>query len=542
MDLLPTRATFAPGDEVAVEVLGAPGPVTVALWHLDRRVTTVEVPEGETLARFGALSEGGYGVEALADGEAAGEAVPARTALDVLEDPLSRPRYSFVSDYAPGRDTAGVIDLVRRLHLNAVQFYDWMYRHATLLPPDGAAAGPDETFTDALGREISLATVRRLVDAVHGAGSLAFGYAAVYAVGSEAWPEWKDVGLYRADGTPWTLGEDFLWNVDPTTERWLERFTGELRASLASVGFAGFHLDQYGAPKRALRADGSAVDLAAAFPALIARVAADVPGARLIFNNVNDFPTWATAGAPQAATYIEVWPPHTRLAHLGGLIARARALAPGTTPILAAYLSAYQADEVGGRQAERLELATAWSHGGGVLLHGEEGAALTEAYYVRHKRLAAESLEATRRGYDFAVRYGDLLFDPAAVDVTRTEVGGVNEEIRVEASVPVGTDGEAGALWVRAVRGPHGLVLHLIDLSGQEDDRWDAGKRPPTGIAGVRVRVQRDGAQAPRFLYAEPASCPGLRPLPSRTEGRYDVVDLPPLGAWTMLWLTPPRA
>ena len=38
---------------------------------------------------------------------------------------------------------------------------------------------------------------------------------------------------------------------------------------MAKVGFAGFHLDQYGAPKYALRADGTPVDLAEAFPALI---------------------------------------------------------------------------------------------------------------------------------------------------------------------------------------------------------------------------------------------------------------------------------
>ena len=39
----------------------------------------------------------------------------------------------------------------------------------------------------------------------------------------------------------------------------------------------GFHLDQYGAPKRALRADGTEVDLALAFPALIDHLAGELP-------------------------------------------------------------------------------------------------------------------------------------------------------------------------------------------------------------------------------------------------------------------------
>ena len=96
----------------------------------------------------------------------------------------SRPRYGFVSHYEAGRATDGVAENVRRFHLNAVQFYDWMYRHAKLMPPE-------EEFEDALGQRISLATVRRLVAAVHEAGSLPIAYAAVYAVGKEAWPEWE---------------------------------------------------------------------------------------------------------------------------------------------------------------------------------------------------------------------------------------------------------------------------------------------------------------------------------------------------------------
>src|SRR4029077_824632 len=118
-----------------------------------------------------------------------------------------------------------------------------------------------------------------------------------------------------------------------------------------------------------------------------------------------------------------------------------------------------------------LQLATVFSHGGTTLLHGEEHGALTEAYYVRHKELGPASEDAARRYYDFAVRYGDLLFDRDAVDVTRTHLGGVNEEVTIEAPVPVATDCAPGVLWARAVRTSRGLFVSLIDLSAQEDDR-----------------------------------------------------------------------
>jgi dextranase len=514
IELLPTRATFAPGEDVEVEVRGPVGATTVSLWQLERKVAEVSATD---LASFGRLEPGGYGVEA--DG--------ARTALDVLADPFERFRYGFASDFGADRDPSGLADNVRRLHLNGVQFYDWMYRHATLVPPQ-------DDFEDALGRPVSLATVRSLAAAVRAAGSLPLAYAAVYAVGAEAWPEWQDEGLYRADGTPWMLG-DFLWNVDPGSDRWLEHFCAQLRSAL-DVGFAGFHLDQYGAPQRALRRDGREVDLAEAFPRLLERVRAALPDARLVFNNVNDFPTWATARAPQDAVYVEVWPPHDRLDHLGGLVAKARALAPDKPVSLAAYLSAYAADAAGAEEALRLELATVFSHGGSCLLFGEDDAILTDPYYVRHHRLDAAAGEAARRYHDFAVRYGDLLFDRTAVDVTRTVTGGINEDVRMTAPVPVATDCVPGALWTRATAGAHGLVLSLVDLSAQADAAWDAPKHAPATLEGVTVALRRVGRTPSRVHVATP-DAPTALELRPEADGGYDVVRLPAFSTWALVWV-----
>ena len=518
VEVLPTKATFAPGDAIEVDVSGVADPTDVMLWHLDRLVATVTVEPGET-ATFPPQPEGGYGIEA------GGET----SALDVLADPLSRPRYGFVSHYEPGRDTAGVAEQIRRLHLNAVQFYDWMYRHAQLLPPQ-------DEFEDALGRPISLATVRELAGAVQRAGSLPLAYAAVYAVGKDERARWSEIALTRSDGTPWTLGDDFLWIVDPTDEDWLQFLAGELRAAADSVGFAGFHLDQYGAPKRALRPDGSIVDLARGFPRLIDRIAAELPDARLIFNNVNDFPTETTASADQDAIYIEIWPPHDELGHLAGLVSKARLLAPDKPVILAAYLSQFGSDEATASAAERLLLATVFSHGATVLLHGEERAVLTDPYYVRHIEVEDATRETSRRYYDFAVRYGDILFDPTAVDVTRTHIAPETREVTVDARVPVATDCVAGALWVRVIRGARGLLVSLVDLSSQSDVLWGAPKRPPRPLADVRLRIERTAPTSIHF--ASPESSPSLRLLEAEREGRHDVVTLPPFSTWGLVWVS----
>ena len=483
------------------------------------KVAEAEVTPDEPVASFGVLPAGGYGVDATGD---------AHSALEVLGDPFERLRYGFVSDYGRDRDVEGVADNVRRLHLNAVQFYDWMYRHANLLPPT-------DEFTDTLGRTVSLDTVRRIVHAVAGAGAAPLGYAAVYAVGAEHREQWSAEGLYHADGAPWMLA-DFLWNVDPANERWLDHFTADLGRAAESVGFAGFHLDQFGAPKRAQRRDGSLVDLARAFPALIEGVRSALPDARLVFNNVNDFPTEATARAPQDAVYIEVWSPHDRLDHLAGLITKARVLAPGRPVTLAAYLSVYARSDAGALAALRLELATVFSHGATCLLHGEEDAILVDPYYVRHERLDGAGRSVTRRYYDFAVRYGDFLFDRTAVDVTRTHTGGINKELQVSAVAPVATDCTPGTLWVRAIETEARLLISLIDLTAQDEVLWDTAKRPHSPLHGVRVAVERVGRFRPQVFFASPEESPVALALGARLDGNCVIADIPAFTTWALVW------
>jgi dextranase len=522
-ELLPVKAAYGPGEPLDVEITGAKAGDRLELWRLDELIASTRVGRGR-FASFPPQKPGGYGLELLREGRAL-----ARSALDVLERPGSRLRYGFVSRFEPGRDPRPVVDHARRLHLNAVQLYDWMYRHARLLPPR-------PVFDDPLGRRLSLQTVRRIVDGLARAGSEPLGYAAVYAVGEAEAREWEPEALLRPDGTPWRLGDDFLRLVDPAARRWLAHLARELEQARAEVGFAGFHLDQYGWPKRALRADGTEVDLAAAFVGLLVGLRRALPTARLIFNNVNAFPVWATAAAPQDAVYVEVWPPHDGFEHLAQLVTDARRLAPGKPVILAAYMSVFaHAPEAAALRAARLTMATIFSHGGSHLLCGEDGAVLTDPYYPRHHVLSVRGRAIFRRWYDFAVRYGDLLYAPKATDVTRSWVGGVNEDIRLEGSPPVATDPRAGSVWARLTEVDEGFVLHLVNLTGVGETRWDTPAAALPRVRGLRLSVLRQTATAPDVAVADPDGKPALRALRVRSADDRDVVDLPPFDTWLMV-------
>jgi dextranase len=514
-ELLPELATFPAGREVRVEVRDL-RPGTLCVRHLGEVVA--EVPhDGHGLVSLGALTPGGYGVEA--------EGV--RTALDVQREPRSRLRYGFVASFPPGRDPGGVAELARRLHLTAVQLYDWAYRHADLL-------GGGEEYVDPLGRPVSLPTVRALAAALRACGADPLGYAAVYAVGEEEWARWSHLALLRAGGEPWSLGT-FLRIVDPAHPEWLEHLAGQLRRAVAETGLAGFHLDQYGYPRRARRADGARVDVAESFATLLAHLRAQLPAERLVFNQVNDFPTWRTAHSPQDAVYIEPWHPQDDLGDLARTVERARRA--GKPVVLAAYQSVYRsADAASADTATALTMATLFSHGATQLLAGEEGNVLVDPYYVDNHPAEPGTLALLRRWYDFLVEHDELLMGPQE-DVTTAYVGPYNDECDV-VGLPCTGEPTAGAVWRRVVQVDGRLVVHLVNLLDQPDARWDAPRAAVRPVTGGVLRIRRV-AGWPRVRVADPDGEGYLRDVPLRDDGEHVLAELPPLRVWQLVLVDP---
>ncbi|OJV80975.1 MAG: hypothetical protein BGO37_15800 [Cellulomonas sp. 73-92] len=518
--LLPTRSRYSTGADVEIEVRTA-GPGRLVVRHLGAVVGTADAAGPGTVS-LGALAAGGYGV----DLETADGTPVARTAVLVTDEPRGRMRYGFVASYAPDKDVAAVVDLARRLHLDAVQLYDWAYRHADLM-------GGGETYADPLGQPIALDTVRRLAAGLAAAGTDALGYAAVYGVGSEEWPAWSHRALLRADGEAWSLG-DFLTLVDPGAPDWQEHLVGDLRAAVAAVGLHGFHLDQYGYPRWAGLVGGGAVDLSRSFRALIEAVRTGLPDARLVFNNVNDFPTRATADAPQDAVYIEVWPPHTTLGSLARLVERARAARDGRPVVIAAYQHVY---EVAPRSEADLStsftMATLFSHGATQLLAGEQGNLLVDPYYVRNRPAEPETLALLQRWYDFLVEHDELLMAPGAADVSGAWVGAYNDALDVRFAAAPTTDGPTpGGVWRRVVQVGELLVVHLINLAGQADTEWDAPRAVPADPGAGTLRVKRAGSAVPVVRVADPDRGGHLTDVAVELDGEDAVAVLPPPHVW----------
>ena len=479
MDLIFDKVSFKPSEQITG---AAPKEGIIKVSRLGEDISEFACTDKFDLGMF---PEGSYSISWSSNGDD-----KVTSAFEVLSDSWTRLRYGFVAEFSDSVQTENYVDWAKKIHITAVQFYDWAWKHEFLTTTDSH-------YPDPLGQDISTKKIKELIQRYQDIGSIASGYAAIYAVDAQGWERWKDSGLFDIEGNPYTLGDDFLWILDPADPKWLTHMISELKKA-HEFGFTAFHLDQYGWPKNALRADGVAVDLAERFPQMLNEIVKALPSAKHIFNNVNDYPTWSTTQTPQHATYIEVWDPHSTYKHLADLVAKARELDSSKPIILSAYLHPFGKVNDGVDEAEavasfELTFASITSGGASHLITGGDGRILHHAYYVTNYVAPASTLKIIQNYFDLTVACGDLLYDPTRVDVTLTNAFGVNNEIRFLSKSPISHEPTPEHLWIRVFSGKTGLTVHVINLLDQADCAWDAPKSVISSQAELTISIEAAG-------------------------------------------------
>ncbi|MGZ3663418.1 MAG: glycoside hydrolase family 66 protein [Ktedonobacterales bacterium] len=487
----------------------------------------------------------GYGVVVEVRGEGGQILARRSTAIDVLDSWTQAPRYGFLSDFAPG-DTAGEAHAaaLARYHINVAQFYDWMWRHFELMPPT-------EDFTDALGRSLSLRSVRAKVAACHHYGIAALGYAAVYGAEPEYIESHPDEMVFDENGKPYSLDKLFyIMNLAPDSP-WRSRMLQTMREAVRDVPFDGLHLDQYGFPKEsAFDSQGRAYDMAADFATFINEARAAIQlrerEARVIFNAVENWPIELVAPTDQDAVYIEVWPPYVQYRDLQQLIVAAQHLAPDKQVILAAYMKplgdAAALDEA--EAATRLTSAAIWANGGFHLLLGEQDAALYDPYYVKHALLLPEFARVMRDYYDFVVRYMNILSDRR---LTLCDGETVSARTATIDGYHVSTNGDAGTIWIIERAMPGYRTISFINLTTSTDANWNVPTSPAVALEALPVRLRLDdhenALQVRRVFAATPDDGSGTPvalafSLHREADGTTGITfELPHLAYWTLVYL-----
>ncbi|HET7580119.1 MAG TPA: glycoside hydrolase family 66 protein [Bacillales bacterium] len=487
----------------------------------------------------------GYGVKIeIFEGDTqAGEGF---TAFDVADHWKRAPRYGFLSGFSSGeKGKLADAEALNKFHLNVIQFYDWMYRHDDLIPPENE-------FIDPMGRTLSYPVVKEKIDALHQKGMAAMAYGAVYASLKDFHDQHPEWGLYTGDGKPLHLINIFyLMDISPDSP-WVDNIIAEFKKAIEE-GFDGIHMDQYGFPKKAVRYENGRkewVNLAECYPALIDQAKSELEKVNesvgLIFNNVSNYPVHTTATADQEAVYIEVWPPVVHLRELKGLIDRGRELSAKKHVILSAYLPTFKkgdcVDPIPAENGALLTMATIFASGGFHLLLGEENNVLTEAYYPDYGRMRTDFVHEVRRYYDFIVYYGKLLYPFELNDVSMTYTGGINTEVQFKGDAAFSPNGDLDTVWIMVKQLDHFEIIHLINLVGLEDDFWDHVKRKrPREQEKIECQVLLEGKL--KGIYLASPDFQSIRPI----NLSYEIIDhnhgkvakflIPQLFIWDMIYI-----
>jgi dextranase len=444
------------------------------------------------------------------------------SSFDVLEHWTQMPRYGFLSDFSPARPDPGeTLDGLLAYRINALQFYDWMYRHDTLL-------ADHEPYYDPLGRLISRQTIDELIQAAHERQVAAMPYTAVYGASLDflyTHPEW---GLFGPEGKP-VYFFDFLAIMDPRPAApWTRHLLSEYQQMLQHTAFDGIHIDQYGDPKLGFDAQGQSFDLAQPLAKFIDAARRVVDEQRssgtVIFNAVGNWPIEAVAPAEQDLVYIEVWPPLNEFSDLHNLIVSAQPFGGGKPVILAAYIPPEWPVNV------RLADAVIFASGGGHIELGEQRGLLADPYFPKYGRLTPDLEKTLQDLYAFAVRYQELI-GPHNLDATPK----FEPHFKFEPT----SQPEVVNIQLFARESGNHTALSLVNFSGLAHTSWNQPlSEAPQPLEHLPVQIDRLDRPPQRIWLATPDGEElGLKSLPFKMNEDSLLFELPSLLYWDLIFI-----
>lgn len=278
----------------------------------------------------------------------------AATAIDVSSNWTHFPRMGYLTSYpsgtTPAAANADIATLAREYHINAVQFYDWMWRHENPVQknPDGSLPS---TWTAWNGDVISPAAVKTYISAAHNHSVAAMPYSMSYAAlqnyqtVSGVSPSW---GLdYASTGAPWAFEmkpnqpNTNLYIFNPANPSWQSYITAKYVDQVNSMGFDGAHLDQLGNWGAMTDTSGNPVDLQAGLASLVAaaRTALNTTSSKVLgFNAVDGFAGDNVASGQRTDyLYSELWDNHETYSTIKTYLDTQKAESNSIPSVIAAY-------------------------------------------------------------------------------------------------------------------------------------------------------------------------------------------------------------
>ena len=484
---------------------------------------------------LGPMDIGNYGVEIIIGQDTY------ETAFDVVSNHSDCIRYGFLSDFSDKDDDLLDIEYLKNLHLNAIQFYDWMYKHDDLI-------SKEKNYLDPLGRPTNLDTVQLKIDKCIQVGMRPFAYGAIYAASKSLFSQHPEWGLFHSAKAPLVFF-DWLNFMNISKENaWSGYILDQFQKSMKQLHFMGIHMDTYGFPKIVYDINHHRFSLGDQFSNLIqlannqAKEIDENNG--VIFNCVNNWPVQKIASASQDAIYIEVWPPHDTYFDLYRLIREARCLSRKNV-ILAAYIHPFKdakSDEEIQMAERSLLLANAVinASGGTQLVFGEQHGILCDSYYAKYATARPSFIEKIQNYSDYLVRYADLLYKDHGMDISMTSTSGINEDIVFSSNqTTFSPNGKESTVWTMVREQEKMITIQLLNLTNN-DARWNTPKLETNVIDDMEMTIKMDYIIQGIYCASPDHLAKAIQldfQLKLTDRGRVYQVKLPKLHLWNTVWI-----
>ncbi|MFB9324656.1 glycoside hydrolase family 66 protein [Paenibacillus aurantiacus] len=573
-DVTTDKSMYNPGATVEVRIdlknrLGRDitgGSVELRAFHLEKQIgTTLTKPlslgqNADTIMTIGWTAPSadfqGYLLEAVVRDNAGAQLDSDTVGVDVSSTWTKFPRYGYLWDFTQQVDTAARIDALKNYHINALQYYDWFYRHQKPVAPN------TDVWDDWSGRLIYGNKVKSYISQARAVNMVNMAYNMVYAATNGydkdnidyrwglQWAEGDKAGqqfsFKMADSTP--TGITTLYFFDLQNAGWRNYIFNEMNKAFLTFGFDGWHGDSIGEWGKMKDAGGNSFYVKDTFTPFLNAAKQAIGSKYLAFNPVGAQGIENVNRSSVDVLYTEIWPwdkdsdgvAYDTYASLRKEIEQSRRESGGKSLIVPAYMEYDYANNNPGKpfntSAVLLTDAAVYASGGSRFELGDNGNMLSSEYFPKQNLyMDADLKQRVSKLYDFIVAYENLLRDGQEETANRIEFPAYASS----------GDGQPNRIWAFGKKDSKYDIVHTINLLGVSRNDWraaDGRKETPSKISNFEMKYYTAKDVNSVWLASPDANDGRSIALTfskgSDSNGNYVRVQVPSLAYWNMIYFS----
>ncbi|MBC2579500.1 glycoside hydrolase family 66 protein [Clostridium sp. DJ247] len=519
------KSRYNPGDVVTIYVdlknnTGASinnGSVSLYFKHLENEISTSSTqtftlaPGATTALTFTwtppSTDYQGYMVEAWAKDSAGNIIDNMNTAVDVSSDWLKFPRYGYITKY--GQQSAdvssNVIWQLKNYHINAIQYYDWQYKHH--MPISGSPTNPDSSWKNLAGEDVYRQTIIDYLNAGHASNIAGMQYNLIYGATAGYGEDGSGVDynwalLNSPGGSQWDMAMPPGWSspalyfFDSSNPDWQNYILNREMDVFTAFPFDGWHQDSVGDFGTKYTTDGQEVSITNTFKPFINYAKSRMGSKKLLFNPVGFKGHDQVAASNADGLYAELWPWDGFVTYndLKRAVDTSRDEGNGRSLIVPAYMN-YDAAKTHTEASPGymntpgvlLTDAAVFASGGSRIELGDDTRMLCSEYFPNRNMIMSDDLkQKERRYYDFLTAYENILRDGQYNTANSVSLQDSNSQ-----AIATSTTSEANKVWTFTKKDSNYEIIHLINLQGEANNSWrdtNADYPVPTALSNFTVK------------------------------------------------------